>query len=81
MRDRYQTVTEVRLKADRPRGRWEVRLSKDCNVIENWPTAIAIIGVVFAIAWALIEINFCSGTIKWLNETEKKFRAEMEKHK
>lgn len=23
----------------------------------NWPTAVAVIGVSFAIAWALIEIN------------------------
>lgn len=26
-------------------------------MIENWPTAVAIVGVAFAIAWALIEIN------------------------
>lgn len=26
-------------------------------IAKNWPTAIAIIGVDFAIAWAIIEVN------------------------
>ncbi len=26
-------------------------------VIENWPTAFSIVGIAFAIAWVVIEIN------------------------